>query len=555
MSDRRYSKQRRRSFLQILRDQDTGQNSAVQRAFETLEDRRMLATVPITGPDQSHPLEGVDATGNDTYEFSQNNSWQGTKITEHAASTDTLDFSQVTEDLTFRIKAKHTVEVTDGTNTAIATHVERFIPGRGENIFIVEKGAALDDGGILNNPDVTTESVVLAYTSDYANPNKLFASGVSKPVQLDLEAKTSSTNGVSFTVVDGVLKFIGGKGNDTLAGKATTANDIRGGKGNDTIEGGSAADLLIGDDGDDTLRGLDGDDRKSGAGTGADLAGLVGGDGSDTIYAGLGDDIVDGGDGRDTLIGDEGDDFLYGGDGADKLTGDHDLFTQEAVTPTTGNDYLAGGSGNDTYAFAAAWGQDTLVEQDGNGTDTLDFSRVDADLTTTLGGSSSAQFIAVNHTNTAGGNDHHVHATNNIENLLGGSGVNTYKVLDAFGGTLEVDGFNTRTFKVANEVAPNDLPTAVLDLSSVTQPVTITVAKGKTGAKHNVVTVTFASGLLEFSNSLELNNVATIVGTQELDTITFADGASLVGDLDGGTGEIEVVYSKSVPTDQQGSLP
>lgn len=65
--------------------------------------------------------------------------------------------------------------------------------------------------------------------------------------------------------------------------------------------------------------------------------------------------VVNGGDGNDTLIGGFGDDILTGG---------------------RGDDSLAGGPGDDTYVFDADdfIGFDTIIENAGEGSDTLDFS-------------------------------------------------------------------------------------------------------------------------------------------------------------------------------------
>ena len=66
-----------------------------------------------------------------------------------------------------------------------------------------------------------------------------------------------------------------------------------------------------------------------------------------------------GGDAADTLTGQGFADHLYGGAGADILNG------------RGGNDYLEGGIGNDTYQFDAGFGNDTLLDSDGQGTLTI----------------------------------------------------------------------------------------------------------------------------------------------------------------------------------------
>lgn len=229
------------------------------------------------------------AAGNDVYEFGTAD-WSGTNISEFAAaggSLDTLDFRNVTENLTFRIQPKNRVKVTSPSGKKVtATHVEHFVPGPLENVFIVEQGAALDQGAILGDGregfPVSPTRIVLAYTSDFANPNKLFASGVNKPLTLDLNASpTTSSAGVRFDVLDGNIEIVGGRGNDTLTARSDTdENDLRGGKGNDRIVGGDLVDGLRGDAGNDTLLGGDGNDRIPGL-FGFEAAALLGGAGND----------------------------------------------------------------------------------------------------------------------------------------------------------------------------------------------------------------------------------------------------------------------------------
>jgi hypothetical protein len=63
-------------------------------------------------------------------------------------------------------------------------------------------------------------------------------------------------------------------------------------------------------------------------------------------------------------IGTNGNDTLIGTTKNDQITG------------KGGNDVLQGKAGNDRYIFADNWGTDTLVEKDGEGSDTVDFHAV-----------------------------------------------------------------------------------------------------------------------------------------------------------------------------------
>lgn len=172
----------------------------------------------------------------------------------------------------------------------------------------------------------------------------------------------------------GVTKLVaaGGAGNDTLdaSGLTTLAVDLRGGAGNDTLLGGAAADVLMGDEpglaktqlGADNVHGNGGDDTIFGDADGGEGAPdfLYGDDGNDLVQAdgsegsaasgdlvqgGTGDDILiadggeggsdqlDGGAGRDLLVAGLAHDTLHGGAGEDiLLTGQLSLATA-AIQP------------------------------------------------------------------------------------------------------------------------------------------------------------------------------------------------------------------------------
>ena len=82
---------------------------------------------------------------------------------------------------------------------------------------------------------------------------------------------------------------------------------------------------------------------------------LFGDDQADTL---TGKGVVDhlyGGAGADTLSGLAGDDHLEGNAGNDEVDGG------------TGNDTLNGGAGTDIYRFSGAWGVDSIIDSDGQG--------------------------------------------------------------------------------------------------------------------------------------------------------------------------------------------
>jgi Ca2+-binding RTX toxin-like protein len=154
-------------------------------------------------------------------------------------------------------------------------------------------------------------------------------------------------------------------GNDlvTLPGDAaeaaqagfTAGTQFQAGNGNDTVTGGSLADLVDGGNGRDELSG----------GSGSDT--LSGGNGGDSLFGGADDDLLSGGgdNGRDRLDGGSGADTLFGGNGNDTLIGG------------TGDDVMTGGGGRDTFVFSLASdsGDDVILDfTDGKGGDILQIS-------------------------------------------------------------------------------------------------------------------------------------------------------------------------------------
>ena len=93
-------------------------------------------------------------------------------------------------------------------------------------------------------------------------------------------------------------------------------------------------------------------------------------DDDDAVFAGGGNDLVFGGAGDDWLFGEAGDDYIDGG---------------------AGDDFVVGGAGNDTFTASMGDGDDVYYGDEvgatggSAGTDTLDMSRIRADITADLG--------------------------------------------------------------------------------------------------------------------------------------------------------------------------
>lgn len=129
--------------------------------------------------------------------------------------------------------------------------------------------------------------------------------------------------------------------------------------GNDTVQGSSDAELVIGNQGNDNLLGGAGDDTFFGGKDGD----IIDGEGSnDLLFGNLGGDTVRGGGGDDTIFGGKDNDNLFGDDGNDILYGDKNA------------DTMTGGAGVDTFVIAStSEGFDVVVDYNPN-LDLLQFS-------------------------------------------------------------------------------------------------------------------------------------------------------------------------------------
>jgi Ca2+-binding RTX toxin-like protein len=168
------------------------------------------------------------------------------------------------------------------------------------------------------------------------------------------------------------LNVLTGNGNDHITVSAPLATALCGGPGDDVIVGGPGTDLLAGAAGSDMLSGGGGDDflradRQSGSsgtapfceaepadppgsntlngGSGADL--VVGDAGDDVLHGGGDGDVVFGRPGADDVHGDDGEDLLAGQDDADRLDGGPG---RDVLSGGAGTDHLEGGRGADDLA-------------------------------------------------------------------------------------------------------------------------------------------------------------------------------------------------------------
>lgn len=151
------------------------------------------------------------------------------------------------------------------------------------------------------------------------------------------------------------------KGNDVISlSDRLVDTPVFGYAGNDTINGSSADDWLVGGEYIEEANGS-GEGEYSALNSGNDK--LNGGDGNDYLDGNDGNDTLNGGNGSDYLLGGAGDDKLLGGAGNDYLD-----------TSGGGKDTLTGGAGSDLFSFI-------IEESSNNKVRTItDFKITDGDL-------------------------------------------------------------------------------------------------------------------------------------------------------------------------------
>ena len=276
----------------------------------------------------------------------------------------------------------------------------------------------LEDRMMLSSVNLVGKQLVLRGDAG-ANKGIVFINNANKVIaKLDsIITKTFNKNQVSS------IKFIGNNGNDQYDNRTNIRSEALGGNGNDTLRGGSFADMLNGGNGNDTFEGKGGTDQIvggsgrntyifNGGGLGLDVISsastaidnfdfskmnsaitfdaaktgnqvvaksnlsirlsrislvndIIGTKLNDTILGNRNNNKIDGGLGDDTLSGREGDDNLFGRGGNDTFNGG------------LGNDRMDGDNGDDKFIFdGKEIGRDQIIGRN-NGKQTLDFSALE----------------------------------------------------------------------------------------------------------------------------------------------------------------------------------
>lgn len=433
----------------------------------------------LVGTAGNNVLEGNG--GNDTLV-----SLGGKDILDGGDGDDIADFFGVTKAITVALKANGaatSVQSVAGTGSAAGTVLKNIegIVGTALNDKLV--GNALDN--FLSGGDGDD------WIEGGAGTDFLDGFG-----EIDTVSYANATGAVTVTINGAGGFSSGADGNDSLANfenivgskyddilraiAAAQVNVIRGGAGNDIVEGGEAGDFLYGEAGIDTLSYM-----SDTAGVVVTLKGSAAADVSGSVNAGnhaAGDVAI----GFENLLGGSGNDILTGDNGANVIEGG------------AGDDKLDGGAGIDTVSYALA-GTKVTVKLGDNGAET------------TGNGETGEDDSVKNFENIVGSNFNDTLIGNNLANaLFGGKGDD---ILIGGGGADKLDGgagFDT------------------VDYSMLTAAQPITVTLGKDG---KAATVSSPGGSPAAGDVL--TNIEVVKGGAGNDKIA---GNNLHNELYGGDG-------------------
>ena len=215
----------------------------------------------------------------------------GSDVFTGGAGLDTANYSFRTAGVVVRVDALAN-DGEPGEGDQVRTDIETIYGGAGADLLIGGAAANLLVG-------LAGDDTLQGMGGNDTLDGGLGADDLSGGAGVDLADYSSRTENLALG--------LGDQPDDGAPGEGDNLRDdieqVRGGSGNDVINGSQSADTLDGGPGNDTIYGKAGDDSLLG-GAGNDL--LNGGDGNDTIRGGPGDDVLDGGLGTDLLDGGPG---------------------------------------------------------------------------------------------------------------------------------------------------------------------------------------------------------------------------------------------------------
>lgn len=332
----------------------------------------------ITGTSGNDVLNGTSA--NDTI-----NALAGNDLINGSAGNDTIDGGADTDTISYAasgsgVTVNLTTNVHSGGDAAGDTlsNIENIIGSASVDTLTARALGSVLEGGA--GGDTITGGAGID-TVSYASS--------SAAVTVALNSSSNTGGDAAGDVLSGLENIIGSNYDDNFTG-TSSANEINGGSGTDTVSyASSSAGVTV----NLTLSGVQ---TSTGDASGDKLISIeriIGSALTDNLTALATGSILDGGAGTDTLNGGNGIDTLIGGSGVDTINGgDGD----DSITGGTGGDIINGGNGIDTVSYADS------------------ASLVDVSLTRTgvqFGGSATDDvfgFILVNNVNTC-----------TIENIIG----------------------------------------------------------------------------------------------------------------------------------------
>ncbi len=404
-------------------------------------------TMYLTGP---HTGRLYGQGGDDIFNVSGNGTLTG--FIDGGAGYDTLDYTAYASARAFVLTALGPIDGFSGAESSLSLGFinVNYLLGRSGSGLDSLQGLGTDSVWTLNSAAVKSQYTTQGYSLDFSYIDSLiglggqdrfvFEDGVSLAGSIDGGAGCDTLDYSNYTTARD-LNLSGLSGTDGFAGSEaslgegfTHINQVIGGSALDTLRTLDSASTFTIDQanggsyatGGNTLDFLSFDNLVAGAG--ADVFNFVGsGTIAGSINAGAGTDLisyalyhtgvmvdllngattgVDGGangaiSGFENITGSAFADSLSGDDGPNVITG------------LGGNDVMNGRGGDDTYVFGENWGADSVT--DTAGSNTFDFSSN----TTGVAFQLSAALLTVS------GSGSVTAGAGMIENLIGGSGVDT----------------------------------------------------------------------------------------------------------------------------------
>jgi Ca2+-binding RTX toxin-like protein len=484
----------------------------------------------------------IGGTGNDTFSFDPDNELPLGTVIDGGEGSDTLDYSAYSTPVQVNLAA--------GTATGQFTylHMENALGGIGDDILIGNQEDNILSGGMGNDKltgnggndtlDGGGGDDTYYFGDNWGSDTLDDADGLDT---LDFSALTTdlifTINTNNLVVTDGI---------SALTTAQNTLERLLGGQGSDSFVFGDGAQLAGGGEGT-FLDGGQGSNTLdySAYTTGVEInlsQGLAAGVEQISFIQN-----VIGGQGNDILTGDDSDNILRGGAGGDELYG---LGGNDTLEGGTGDDLLAGGAGDDSYVFTANWGEDSIVEEAGQGSDTLDFSLITDNLAFTFDLHSLTVSDGTS-TFTSGGE--------HLENFVAGSGDDLFRFLDGAQITGLIDGqagYNTLDFSASN----TERHFVLISLGTITG---FGGTAGGLGLGFNNISKVIGSSTSSDSltglnaqswfnlsayqyisgNTLDFSGFEILQGGTAADTFIFTDSTDFAGTILGGAGSDSLDYS------------